>query len=71
MACIQLQYRKDAKCDVCGERITATYPSMYNIQHRGKKYHMCCYTCYNKAKTLKDNKQIDEFLKLVTRQESK
>lgn len=65
MASIQLQYRKDAKCDVCGEKIRASYPSMYNIQYRGKKYHMCCYTCYNKAKTLKDDKKIDEFLELV------
>lgn len=62
---VQCFYKKDAKCDVCGEKIRSIYPSMYNIQFRGKKYHMCCYTCYNKALTLKENKQIDEFLELV------
>lgn len=32
---------------------------------------MCCYTCYNKALTLKENKQIDEFLELVGGEQKK
>lgn len=63
---VQCFYKKDAKCDVCGEKIRTIYNSMYNIQFRGKKYHMCSYTCYNKALTLKEEKRNDEFLELVT-----
>lgn len=46
---------KFTKCSICGKEYIKAPGSIYKLKFAGKIHNFCTYTCYMKAKRLKEN----------------
>ena len=42
-------------CGCCYKQFIKPHGNIYKVTHKGKTYHLCSYSCYNKVKQWKEN----------------
>lgn len=53
-------------CAACGKEYLRTTGNIYKLVYKGKTYHCCCYTCYMKLTKLKETRQHEALMQLVS-----
>ena len=46
---------KFTTCAICGKQYIKAPGSIYKVNFAGKTYQCCSYTCYNRAKAIKED----------------